>query len=79
LRLLCGGPPNKQGKIRQHAFHLHCWLKAIVDNVEDETAKGELLGSPTEIGAASKIGLSWEDLTETEQQLVQQAWNESNK
>jgi hypothetical protein len=79
LRLLCGGPPNKQGKIRQHAFHLHCWLKAIVDNVEDETAKGELLVSPTEIGAACKIGLSWADLTENEQQLVQQAWNESNK
>lgn len=78
LRILCGGPPNKQGKIRQHAFHLHCWLKAIMNSVQDEAVKGELLVSPTDIGKDSKGGLSWDELTENEQLLVQQAWNESN-
>jgi hypothetical protein len=45
-------------------------------NVDDEDAKNELLVSPTDIGN-DKLGLSWQDLTESEQLLVQQAWDEA--
>lgn len=75
LRLLCGGPPNQHNKIRQHAFHIQCWLKSI-SSVDDEDAKKQLLISPTDIGKDNKLGLAWKDLTEDEQDTMRLAWNE---
>jgi hypothetical protein len=80
LRLLCGGAPNAQNKIRQHAFHMKCWLRAM-NHVTDKNARKRLVISPREIGnkTSSHDGtLSWNDLTEDEQSMVQETWNEYN-
>lgn len=78
LRLLCGGPPNQQNKTRQHAFHIQCWLRAM-NKVNDDNAKQQLIVAPTEIGKHSKLGFSWQDLTEDEQATVHKVWNEYDK
>lgn len=76
LRLLCGGSTNQQGKIRQHAFHIECWLRAMI-HVNDESARNELVIAPSDI-VSRNGGLSWSDLTADEQAMVQEAWNEYN-
>ena len=58
LRLLCGGKP-KGTKIRQHAFHIHCWKKALIRAKEsscsslDEKGLQEVLIRPEKIGMLS--------------------------
>jgi hypothetical protein len=77
--LLCGGPPDENGKIRQHAFHISCWRKAILHS-SDGLAR-ELYVSPLLIGSKSfakkEIGgettdtaLTWSDLNDSEQEQV---------
>lgn len=84
IRLLCGGPPNSNGKIRQHAFHISCWRKAITSSDHDlatELYVSPLIGSKTrkrknegEIMNAVASELSWTDLTGPEREQVHEEY-----
>jgi hypothetical protein len=75
LRLLCGGS-SKGNKIRQHAFHLECWKKAIMEGCaapdDEECRKALLLDiKPQDIvGRSTAHGIGWNNLTEEQQNYV---------
>jgi len=78
VRLLCGGPSGAQNKVRQHAFHVGCWRAAILRSEElDEAQKRTILIDCREIGGQCRNGLSYDDLTESEQQLVRRLFEQS--
>lgn len=70
LKLLCGGTPNKDGKIRQHAFHIKCWKEAIEKSKLSDKDKRSILIEPSSIGVKSKTGLAWDEMTKDEQAFV---------
>jgi hypothetical protein len=76
IRLLCGGPP-KQRKIRQHAFHISCWIRAI--QISDSSLAEKLMVKPEDIGKVKtkkkNNGLSWDDLSPKEHQQVQEEFD----
>ncbi|GKY97438.1 hypothetical protein MPSEU_000702300 [Mayamaea pseudoterrestris] len=68
VKLLCGGRPNQQHKIRQHAFHIRCWKDAIEKSPLNDEDKKQILIDYKEI--KKQKGVSWEDLTLAEQAYV---------
>ena len=68
VKLLCGGGPNEQHKIRQHAFHIKCWRDAILKSDLSDEDKKKIVIDFKEIGKRSSLG--WKDLTETEHAYV---------
>jgi hypothetical protein len=75
LRLVCGG--SKKGtKVRQHAFHIGCWKKAIVEGSPDEECKTALLAWTPESVGKQRHGLSWDDLTDEQKNQVHSALRE---
>lgn len=72
LRLLCGAP-SKGKKIRHHVFHISCWIRCIQEGC-DSSLHPQLLVKPEVIVQTKKQkklgGLSWDDLTTREQELV---------
>lgn len=74
VKLLCGGAPNQQHKIRQHAFHIRCWREAIIKSDLDEDAKKTILIDYRDIG--KKRGLAWKDLTKEEQSYVRDCFQD---
>ena len=68
IKLLCGGSPNEQHKIRQHAFHIQCWKDAILKSELSDDDKKKILIDFKQIGKRRR--LAWKDLTEPEQAFV---------
>lgn len=76
LRLLCGGK-DKGKKIRHHAFHIRCFVKAINASSVDQEGKDAILVDPTKIDRKAFLpgALRWNDLSDAEQELVRREWN----
>ena len=74
IRLLCGGLP-KGKKIRHHVFHIACWIQSVRDGCADSLLRAQLLVKPEDIVQTNNKqrklgGLSWDDLTPSERELV---------
>ena len=74
IKLLCGGNPNRLGKIQQHAFHISCWRDAITKSGLSDGDKRKILISCKDIG--KRRGLSWGDLKEAEQAYVMNCYKD---
>jgi hypothetical protein len=75
VRLLCGGD-QQNNKVRQHAFHISCWRRAILESNITDTEKNKCLNIEVEtIGIKRRLGLSFADLTDSEKAIVRQEFN----